>query len=121
MIQRLCSSKLSGQFSALRIFSVLALLFSLSTLLSAQDSSKNLRQGFLDPPANARPMMRWWWFGPAVTKPELEKELKTMSSAGIGGVEIQPVYPLMLDDESKGIMNLQYMSPEFLDDVSFAN
>jgi hypothetical protein len=121
MIQRLCTSTRSSQFFALRIFSVLALMFSLSTLLSAQESSKNLRQGFLDPPASARPMMRWWWFGPAVTKPELEKELKTMSGAGIGGVEIQPVYPLLLDDESKGIKNLQYMSPEFLDDVSFAN
>jgi hypothetical protein len=66
-------------------------------------------------------MMRWWWFGPAVTKPELQKELETMRGAGIGGVEIQPVYPLMLDDEAKDIKNLQYLSPEFLDDVSFAN
>jgi alpha-L-rhamnosidase len=66
-------------------------------------------------------MMRWWWFGGAVTKPELEKELKDMHSAGIGGVEIQPVYPLALDDESKGIKNLPYLSPEFLDAISFAN
>ncbi len=44
-----------------------------------------------------------------------------MASAGIGGVEIQPVYPLMLDDESKGIKNLPYLSPEFLDDIAFAN
>jgi hypothetical protein len=65
--------------------------------------------------------MRWWWFGPAVTKPELENELKTMRGAGIGGVEIQPVYPLMLDDEAKGVKNLSYLSPEFLDDVRFAN
>jgi lysophospholipase L1-like esterase len=76
---------------------------------------------FQAPPDDARPMMRWWWFGPAVTKPELQKELETMHSVGIGGVEIQPVYPLMLDDESKGIKNLAYLSPEFLDDVRFAN
>ncbi len=65
--------------------------------------------------------MRWWWFGPAVTKPELKRELETMQHAGIGGVEIQPVYPLMLDDPAKGIKNLQYLSPEFLDDLRFAN
>jgi hypothetical protein len=87
----------------------------------AQVSGEELRAGFLNPPADARPMMRWWWFGPAVTKPELAKELETMRGAGIGGVEIQPVYPLMLDDEAKGIRNLTYLSPEFLDDVSFAN
>ena len=66
-------------------------------------------------------MMRWWWFGPAVVKPELKKELETMRSVGIGGVEIQPVYPMMLDDAAKGIKNLPYLSPEFLDDVSYAN
>lgn len=66
-------------------------------------------------------MMRWWWFGPATVKPELQKELQTMRNAGIGGVEIQPVYPLMLDDSAKGINNYRYLSPEFLDDVGYAN
>lgn len=99
----------------------LALLCTLPMSLSPQTSSDDLRSGFLDPPPDARPIMRWWWFGPAVTKPELKNELETMHDAGIGGVEIQPVYPLMLDDEATGIKNLQYLSPEFLDDVSFAN
>jgi hypothetical protein len=93
----------------------------LSAVLMAQDSCKTLYHGFQNPPDDARIMMRWWWFGPAVTKPELQKELETMRGAGIGGVEIQPVYPLLLDDASKGIRNLSYMSPEFLDAVSFAN
>ena len=121
MIDRLCRFVQTSHSSAPRLASGLALLFCISTALFAQDAGKDLRQGFLNPPANARPIMRWWWFGPAVTKPELQKELETMRGAGIGGVEIQPVYPLMLDDEAKGIKNLQYLSPEFLDDVSFAN
>jgi hypothetical protein len=90
-------------------------------MLVAQDSSKDLHEGFLNPPADARPIMRWWWFGPAVTKQELKRELETMRGAGIGGVEIQPVYPLMLDDKDKEMKNLPYLSPEFLDDVRFAN
>jgi len=94
---------------------------SLSPAMPAQNSGNDFERQFQNPPDDARPMMRWWWFGPAVTKPELQKELETMRSAGIGGVEIQPVYPLMLDDESKGIKNFLYMSPEFLDVVSFAN
>ncbi|MGD0295393.1 MAG: glycosyl hydrolase [Terracidiphilus sp.] len=88
---------------------------------SSPGSIRTLYRQFQAPPDDARPMMRWWWFGPAVTKPELQKELETMRSVGIGGVEIQPVYPLMLDDESKGIKNLAYLSPEFLDAVRFAN
>jgi hypothetical protein len=88
---------------------------------SSPETIASLYRQFQSPPDDARPMMRWWWFGPAVTKPELQKELETMHSVGIGGVEIQPVYPLMLDDESKSIKNLAYLSPEFLDDVRFAN
>jgi hypothetical protein len=99
----------------------LVLAFTLTASLRAQLHQDPLRQGFLDPPADARPLMRWWWFGPAVTKPELAHELDTMRKAGIGGVEIQPVYPLALDDPAKDIRNLRYLSPEFLDAVSFAN
>ena len=44
-----------------------------------------------------------------------------MHSVGIGGVEIQPVYPLALDDPAKGIRNLPYLSSAFLDAVTFAN
>jgi hypothetical protein len=92
-----------------------------SAALGAQTPGIDLHQGFLSPPDGARPVMRWWWFGPSVTKPELKKELETMRSAGIGGIEIQPVYPLALDDAANGIRNFPYLSPEFLDDVSFAN
>jgi hypothetical protein len=87
----------------------------------AQAGAQDLHDGFMNPPDDARPIMRWWWFGPAVIRPELKLELETMQKAGIGGVEIQPVYPLMLDDQAKDIENLPYLSPEFLQDVGFAN
>ena len=84
------------------------------------DSLAVLRSGFARPPMDARPMMRWWWFGPAVEEPELARELRTMTAGGIGGVEIQPVYPLELDDPETGFRNLPFLSPEFLRMVSFA-
>jgi hypothetical protein len=76
---------------------------------------------FATPPLDARPMVRWWWFGPAVVKPQLERELLAMKAGGFGGVEIQPVYPMELDDPARGIRNTPYLSAEFLDAVSFAN
>jgi len=63
--------------------------------------------------------MRWWWFGPAVTKAELEREMRAMKAAGIGGFEVQPVYPLALDDPAQGVRNLPYLSLEFLDALRF--
>ena len=78
----------------------------------------SLQARFRQPPEDAKIMVRWWWFGPAVTTEELDRELHQMKDAGIGGFEVQPVYPLTLDDPSKGLINLRYLSPEFLAAVS---
>ena len=66
-------------------------------------------------------MMRWWWFGPAVTKPELERELRLMKEGGIGGFEVQPVYPVALDDEAAGIKTLPFLSDEFIEALRFTS
>ena len=80
-----------------------------------------VKRGFENPPDDARIMMRWWWFGPSVVQPELERELRAMKEGGIGGVEIQPVYPVTLDDPARGLRNFPYLSDEFIGDVRFAN
>jgi hypothetical protein len=87
----------------------------------AVDSLSTIRAGFAAPPMDARPMMRWWWFGPAVEKDELARELRVMKAGGIGGVEVQPVYALELDDPEKGFRNYPFLSKEFLDRLSFAS
>jgi len=84
------------------------------------DSLAAARAGFATPPADVRPMMRWWWFGPAMERTELARELRTMKAGGIGGAEIQPVYALELDDPARNFRNLPYLSKDFLDMVSFA-
>jgi alpha-L-rhamnosidase len=89
--------------------------------LTKSDSLATLQRGFASPPDDARPMMRWWWFGPAVEQGELARELRTMKAGGIGGVEIQPVYPLALDDPQTGFRNAKFLSPEFLKMVGFAS
>jgi hypothetical protein len=86
---------------------------------SRADSLAAIRAAFANPPSDARPMMRWWWFGTSIEKPELARELQTMKAGGIGGVEIQPVYALELDDPATGFRNYPYLSKEFLDRVAF--
>jgi hypothetical protein len=89
--------------------------------LAAPPDVADLRRAFASPPDDARIMMRWWWFGPAVTKAELEREMRTMKEGGIGGFEVQPVYPLALDDPEQGFRNLPYLSGEFIDALRFTN
>ena len=39
-----------------------------------------------------KPGIRWWWMGDAVEPNELKRELKTFHDAGLGTVEITPIY-----------------------------
>lgn len=84
-------------------------------------SIDELQRLFKSPPDDSRIMMRWWWFGPAVAKPELEREMRMMKEGGIGGFEVQPVYPVALDDPAAGIRNLSYLSDEFIEALRFTS
>jgi hypothetical protein len=105
---------------------VVILVFLLSCIVqlprsAAQDEQlANLEKSFANPPDDCRIMMRWWWFGPAVTKPELQRELEQMKAEGIGGVEIATLYPLALDNPKTGFHNQQFLSEEHLDAIRFA-
>ncbi|MDP9028710.1 MAG: glycoside hydrolase, partial [Actinomycetota bacterium] len=74
---------------------------------------QTLREGFAHPTSASRPMMRWWWFGPAVERTEILRELDAMAAAGFGGAELSVVYPLSEESDS-------YLSPTFLADLRFA-
>ncbi len=79
-----------------------------------------LQQDILTPPDNARPMVRWWWFGPAVTEQGIDRELAAMKAGGFGGVEVQPTYPLTTDAPNEPKI-LKFMSPEFLHMLGYAS
>ncbi|PCC33554.1 glycosyl hydrolase [Brachybacterium alimentarium] len=73
---------------------------------STVDEARTL---FTAPDPAARPMMRWWWFGPDVDAAEIDRELRAMADAGLGGAEVSFVYPLRQD------------SPEYLSDRAMAH
>ncbi len=87
--------------------------------VAALADPEQLATTFAHPPDDSRAIVRWWWFGPAVTKAGLEKDIETMKAGGFGGFEVQPVYPLAVDNEVPGVVNIKFLSPEFLDDLGF--
>ncbi|MBV8631828.1 MAG: glycoside hydrolase [Silvibacterium sp.] len=99
---------------------ILAVLVSLTCQAQNRESLGALHDAFRHPPDDSRIMMRWWWFGPAVTKPELQRELEQMKAAGIGGVEIATLYPLALDDPQTGFHNAPFLSDEHIEALRFA-
>jgi hypothetical protein len=42
--------------------------------------------------SETKPWTRWWWQGSAVEPGELTRQLTALRDAGIGGVEITPIY-----------------------------
>lgn len=92
-----------------------AALWMMSAVIgSAAPGISQVAAGFTEPPDDARVMMRWWWFGPAVIHSELQREIRAMKAGGFGGFEVQPVYPLSLND------SLSYLSNEFIAALRFA-
>jgi len=87
--------------------------------LSAADNIGQLQRSFDQPPDDARIMSRWWWFGTAVTKPEIERELEFMKAGGFGGAEVQQTYPLQVDGDLPGVKNNKFLSPEHLEALRF--
>lgn len=86
---------------------------------TANTDVAELQRQFQTPPDDSRIMMRWWWYGPAVTNAELEREMRLMKEGGIGGFEVQPVYPVAMDDDAAGIKNLPFLSDEFIQALRF--
>ena len=79
-----------------------------------------LTESFAHPPDDSRILVRWWWFGPAVTKSEIKRELEEMKAAGIGGVEIATLYPLALDDPQTDFHNFAFLTDEHIEALHFA-
>ena len=83
-------------------------------------SNSEIRRQLLQPRPDTRDHTRWWWFGCAVEHGEICRELDCMAAAGIGGVELQILYPLRADDPEKGIQNRFYLSPGYFEAIKFA-
>ena len=49
-------------------------------------------QQWPDTPVEARPGARWWWLGSAVDEKNLTYNLEEYARAGMGAVEITPIY-----------------------------
>ncbi len=58
-----------------------------------------------------RPWTRWWWMGSAVNDTDLTRLLEQYRKAGLGGVEITPIYGVK--GEEKQFIN--FLSPAWMD------
>ena len=96
------------------LFTVVFSIFSSCQTEQNNKISTKLYDGFINPSAEARPFVRWWWNGNKVKAKELERELEVLHKAGFGGVEINPVEmpPTAPKNNDKAVV---WMSDEWID------
>ena len=75
-----------------------------------------LAQQWIPIPQEAKPYTRWWWLGSAVDSAGLDYNLSAYAKAGIGGVEITPIYGVQ-----KATNNITYLSSEWMNKLKKVN
>lgn len=92
-----------------KILFATCLTCALLTAVSAQ------AQFLPSPTQEAKPGIRWWWMGSAVDKENLGWNLDQYAKAGIGAVEITPLYGVQGNDKN----DIPYLSPRWMEMLKF--
>lgn len=63
----------------------------------------------------ARPGSRWWWMGSAVDKQNLSYNLRLYGTAGIGSLEITPIYGVKGNEQRE----IPFLSPRWMEMLEY--
>lgn len=85
-----------------RIYFTFIVLFSTFILAARQPSPVHRVEN--------KPFVRWWWLGSAVDEAGLTWNLEEFAKAGIGGVEITPIYGVKNNEKN----DVEYLSPRWM-------
>jgi len=63
----------------------------------------------------SKPWSRWWWMGNSVNPSELKVAMEAYSKAGLGGLEITPIYGVHGYENSF----IKFLSPEWIENLKY--
>ena len=81
----------------------------------AQCQVKSPQPGWPQITKEAKPWSRWWWMGSSVNPSDLKAAMEAYSKAGLGGLEITPIYGV------HGYENrfIKFLSPEWVQNFEY--
>ena len=93
------------------IFLVLMMLF----FMPFQIQAKSPQVGWPKITKESKPWSRWWWMGNSVSPSDLKAAMESYSKAGLGGLEITPIYGV------HGYENrfIKFLSPEWIENFKY--
>ena len=92
-----------------RLFLLTGLLVAMTTTARAQQREQALQ--WPTPRPEAKAGTRWWWLGSAVDQENLRWNLSEYARAGIGAVEITPLYGVQGNDRN----NIPFLSAQWME------
>ncbi len=97
--------------SLLRLIPGVLVFVSLSCTNTSDSTSGDKLSAWPEITTTMKPWTRWWWMGSAVDKENITRRMEEFASAGMGGVEITPIYG------TKGYEDrfLQHLSVEWME------
>ncbi len=101
-------SYLSSPFTSNLIRHLIVLLTLISSFSCNQKEST---PGWPSVNRETKPWTRWWWHGNALTKEGITSEMEEYQKAGLGGLEITPIYGVMGYEEKF----IDYLSEDWMD------
>src|ERR1043165_1819254 len=89
-----------------------ALFFSV-VLVACQscDETPPRQPGWPEITSETKPWTRWWWQGNALTKEGITAEMEAYKKAGLGGLEITPIYGVHGYEDRF----INYLSPQWME------
>jgi hypothetical protein len=85
----------------------------------AERHPDSLEERFMNPPAQSRPWVYWWWMG-RVSKETITRDLEALKAKGVGGMLLFQCDDSWLPDAVFG-ESKRVWSPEWVEMVRFAN
>ncbi len=94
-----------------RLFAALLVIAPFIALaLAGDETAGQERAPWAETESTRKPWVRWWWPGSAVDRENLTRQMEELARAGIGGVEITPIYGARGYEDRY----IEFLSPEFM-------
>lgn len=101
----------SSHASSFRRPFALSVVLSLLALGSGRAADASVGSPWPEITRDNKPWTRWWWPGSAVDKASLTRQLEQLAAAGLGGVEITPIYGAKGYEERY----IDFLSPKWME------
>ena len=97
------------------LFSLLLVLYGCGTVTDLVQMGPAEELSWPQVSNQTRPWSRWWWMGSIVNKDDLKTEMGKYAEAGLGGLEITPIYGVKgYEDRFIG-----YLTPEWMEMLEY--